>query len=358
MTLIAGYIYGGTVNLVADSAQLSLSEISPRLRQNLPQTNTLGERSPVETDEGWIEEGAQKLYVIANQVILTFAGDVREGYNVLEDLSIRLASTGCVGLSEVLESFFHECKPMKAEFLIGFIEQGHPRLYCCSKKQIKLLSENLHGVSGGAGSQLWFIPPIFSRLLELWNAKASPDTVLVVMTSLLQTCTLNDRTFERGVGGFFNGVQVSPDGVKWCPDTEIVLYSSKHFEKIPRIIIDKFNRDGVTALITSAAGNRLFSPSTRLSQISIETFLNKWGKALLTKRFDEERGYFSFICHDRRIVNIVVAGTTQFDQCLEIKISDPSSVEYTPHFIDHLLRFPIHPVTGQEDRFGIMLNLF
>ena len=75
MTLITGFIYKNTVQIIADSAETIGGQVEDSISTPNGHETSFGEIA--QNNDYTITESAQKIYVVDDKMKLTFAGDVR-----------------------------------------------------------------------------------------------------------------------------------------------------------------------------------------------------------------------------------------------------------------------------------------
>lgn len=275
MTFIAGYIYQGAVHIVADSAEtIGGKNISEVFQQEEHQSTML--ESAVINGEQVIVENANKIYNIHDRFLLAFAGSVYEGIETIRVLLETLAAPGDMRLR--IPEFFKTFEPLHTQFIIGFIEDQQPYMYCYHNSRQKLLiSQNLAICS--IGTNKWIPPEAYGSMInKAFQNSHSQDDLLITAISTVQMTTQGLRTLESGVGGHINGAYITPTGIHWAKDTTYILYSSLHLDKPQTIhVIHKYNRDNAV-FVRSDLIQRIFI--TEFAGISWQELNDKWGTEL------------------------------------------------------------------------------
>jgi hypothetical protein len=359
LTLIIGYIHSdSTVHIVADSAVTLLTKQTNPSSKN-EKTNSFGEIIE-NIDDKIVTESAQKIYNIQNSIIATFSGESIEGKQVLEDLKFEINTTEKIKKTDIISNYFELRKPTLTEYIIGFSENNIPKLYYYKNKGT-LISEKGGYIILGSGSENKFLTvPLIITLEKFYNIKSHPRNLLIFIIALVQCCSLNSLTFFKGVGGFFNGATLFNNRIYWASDSCNILYSSKHFEKAERFIVNKFNRENVTFLTSPKIKKRPFFPELHWLEFTPNQWLEKWIDKLLELNKNLDVHYFVFICYDRRIITVVNKKSDRFLENLKINRIDEINIDFgfSKNMLEKLLSFVVEEKTNKEplDGFGVQFN--
>ena len=358
MTLIIGYIHSdSTVHIVADSA-VTFSGHNDKEPHSL-KTNSFGEL--IECNDGNIViESAQKIYIIQDSIIATFAGQSFEGEQILEDLKLEIKYSENTKLTDIISIFFELRKPTLSEYIIGFSENNVPKIFYY-KKNGYLISEKGGYIILGNGSENDFLTiPLIFTLQKFYDIKSHPSNLLIFIIALIQCCSINSMTFNKGVGGFFNGATLFNNKIYWASDSCNILYSSKHFEKGEKFIVKKFNREKVTFITSPKIQNSTYFPKLHWLSITPNQWIEKWMDKLLELNTNLDVHYFIFICYDRRIITVVNKLSDRFVENLKINRIDETKVDFgfSKNMLEKLLSFPVDEKTNTEpkDGFGVQFN--
>lgn len=360
MTLIVGYIHSdSSLHIVVDSAETFLKH---KKESNIEQNsyNSFGEIIQLE-DDCIVKESAQKIYNLAENILFTFAGEVYEGMQILRDLRYELNSTKDLKVSEIISNYFDFRKPTLSEYIIGFYENNNPKLYYYQKTGNFLNDENSYIILGSGSEDEDINQPLQSFLISLKEITTTKEDVLVCIISILQCCSINILSFARGVGGFYNGACIYKNEIFWANDTCNILYSSKHFEKGEKFIVNKFNRDNVTLVTSPKINKSTFFSDDEGCLLTVQEWQDKWVKILLKLNTDCELDYYVFICFDRRIVTIANRHNSRFSDYIKIIGNNTENVmkfSFSDEMIKILLTYAIDPEAGVEsiDGYGIQFN--
>lgn len=315
MTLVVGYIHSDlSVHLLCDSAESTEENSSDRMEKSI---SSFGETVEFEGTK-IITESAQKINVINESILFSFAGHVTEGKRSLEDLHIRINLSKGLSTSETIKSYFQETQPRQTEYIIGFQENGIAKLLLYCDQCISVHSSKGDIVFIGRGRQVNSITrPLLWGLNVFSKRNENPANSLVFASALLQTCILNAMSFKDGVGGFINGAFVHNGLVHWASDTCNIVYSSKHFEKGDQFLVKKFNRENVTFVGSVKTGAFAYFPLLS-DRPQASNWLKKWFNRLMELDTDCSADYYSFISYDTRIITILKRSNCSFDENLRI----------------------------------------
>lgn len=359
MTLIIGYIHSdSTIHIVADSAVTLIGKQTDSSSKN-EKTNSFGEI--IENfDNQIVTESSQKIYNIHDSIIATFSGQSIEGKQILEDLKFELKTSEKTKITDIISNYFELRKPTLTEYIIGFSENNMPKIYFYKNKG-NLISEKGGCIILGSGSENEFLTiPLIITLEKFYNIKYHPRNLLIFVIALVQCCSLNSMTFSKGVGGFFNGATLFNNNIYWASDSCNILYSSKHFEKAERFIVNKFNRENVTFLTSPKIEKSAFFPELHWLDSTPKQWIENWVEKLLVLNTNFDVHYFIFICYDHRIITVVNKFSDSFLENIKIKRIDDKNVEFgfSKNMLEKLLSFAVDDKTNEEskDGFGVQFN--
>jgi len=360
MTLIVGYIHSdSSIHIVADSAETIDSIDIEKTDYTNESFNSFGEIIHSDNDSLTLES-AQKIFNLNNSIIITFSGQVYEGNGVLRDLKFEIENSKDKKTSDIVSDYFIKRKPSLSEFIIGFRENNNPKIYYY-KNEGCFLTGNGSYVLLGSGSQNELLSsPLIYTLESLNKSRTTSDNLSISLISIIQCCSLNALTFKSGVGGFFNGAYINSNGFHWAKDTCYSMYSSKHFEKGEKFIINKFNRDNVTYVTSPKIKKSAFFPNDFMLKTSPKEWVEKWSTELDNLNTNCILDYYSFICYDRRIVTLISRNNERFEKNITIKQINVNKMDVgiSGLVIQNLLSYPIDPATKEEltDGFGVQFN--
>lgn len=343
---------------MADSAVTLIGKQTDSSSKN-EKTNSFGEI--IENfDDQIVTESAQKIYNIQDLIIATFSGQSIEGQQILEDLKFELKTSEKTKITDIISNYFELRKPTLTEYIIGFSENNIPKIYFYKNKG-NLISEKGNYIILGSGSENNFLTvPLIFTLEKFYDIKSHPRNLLIFVIALVQCCSLNSMTFFNGVGGFFNGATLFNNKIYWASDSCNILYSSKHFDKAERFIVNKFNRENVTFLTSPKIKKSAFFPELHWLECTPSKWIENWVEKLLELNTNFDVHYFVFICYDRRIITVVNKFSDRFLENLKIKRIDENNVEFgfSKNMLEKLLSFVVDEKTNEEpmDGFGVQFN--
>lgn len=359
MTLIIGYIHSDlSAHIVADSAENS-SLSTNKAKENLEQTNSFGEVINTDEKDDLITESAQKIYTIDGKIALSFAGQTIEGKQTLEDLRIFIKSDTTNSIYDKINNFFNQRKPINCEFIVGFTDQNIPKLYYYKKKGF-LIDKPGEFVFLGVGSENSdFTIPISYMLNEFQNNEIPHFRLLIFLIAIVQSFALNILSFQKGVGGFFNGVSIYNNQLHWAKDTCSIVYSAEFFEKTESFIVTKYNRENATFLSSNNIPDSIFHPGQFWADDNSLNWCKRWVKKLVEKNRNCDLDYFCFICYDKRIVTIASKISERFASNLAVKIRDDNKIDFelSNMLLNKILSYQIIPENGDfKNGIGINFN--
>ncbi len=296
MTFIYGYIINETVHIIADSAETS---INYTFIKKIDGRNSLGEIAYID-DKKIVREGAQKIYNIKDKLLLAFAGKVKVGFSVVEEINYELdRPSNNSSIGDKLLNYF-EGKNFNNHFIIGFYENNKPYLFFYhDKDHYKLIDEKQVIISGGTD-----VPEIRSVLsMALRQCVSWSDNhTLITLISMAQAQNITHLTFRNGVGGFFNGAYIGRKGIHWAGDCFLILYSAKSYDKGELFFSYRFNRDNAV-FIVSEVFKKMFT--TEFDRLRIKELRASWGTKIDELIFNGVSKFYVMISYDTGKVVIV-----------------------------------------------------
>lgn len=214
MTLCVGWVQGGAVYLIADSAVTSSA--APTTVQS-----SFGEaHRQVRGD--FVEEGLFKLAPIGNEAIAAFAGNWDQAEKIRDFLTQHWnVLCGDIGAMQaaLLSAFHPSVKEYEVSFLLGWrtndgakLAQWEPATgfrYCD------------HCIIGSAGDSL--LQQLDHAVMEMRRSDMPEERVLPAMSAFCQSLGVHGNLLEQNIGGAMFGVRVDQSGIAWQPDTAYVL---------------------------------------------------------------------------------------------------------------------------------------
>lgn len=293
MTLIAGIIHGGSVVLVADSA-ITIMDSKEVYEGQTPSGSSFGETSTYE-NESWVEDNSQKIIVLKESIICTYAGSQSEGLRVLEDLNLALALRPDASLSIFLKEFLEEINPKNTQYIFGFHEQGRAVMLCHVGSTIMDHEEGTFVLLGNARDNRLIHPPLEVLARHISGKGDVPSVFLAKFVSLAQCYAINANSYQTGVGGHFNGAYVDSSGVSWMEDSFNILYSSYGIEAGEKFAVVRYNRDGATYISSPRKAKSVHFPSLMFLGQTLEQWTEKWFHALLSSERQINARFYIFI---------------------------------------------------------------
>ncbi len=296
MTFIYGYIINETVHIMADSAETSINYNSIR---KIEGRNSLGE-IPYIDDKKVVKEGAQKIYNLKDKLLLTFAGNEKEGVSVVEEINYELDRPSMnYNIGDKLLHYF-EGKSFSNHFIIGFYENNKPYLFFYHDKDHYKLANEKQVITSG-GEDIPEIRTVLGRGLQ--QCVTWPDNyTLTALISMAQAQNISHLTLGKGVGGFFNGAYIGRNGIRWADDCFLILYSAKNYDKGEVFFSGRFNR-GNAAFIICEAFKRVFI--NELDNIQFDKLIETWGNKLDNQINNGIAKFYVMISYDTGKVVII-----------------------------------------------------
>lgn len=306
LTLIVGYIYRNTAQVIADSAITYDNEFVDQFNVQNEEVTAFGE-AVVITDDVTVVESAQKLIQLSTNAVGAFSGISTEGFNTLNDLQIIFRTAAGAPVSNLLQEYFQQNEPKNTDYIIAFHEENQAKLLGYSKKVINIVIRQDVFFMFGSGRDNAILRSAFGAKYNSWisdsQLKAPPDEMLVGAVTTCQLASLNALTINQGAGGFYNGAYVTSDSVIWAPDTFNFMYSWVNMKGASHFVVQKYNRDQGTLFYSTILGGSKILLNMEGS-LPPETWLHKWREYLLQKAMRAEADYFVFTSYDRMIASI------------------------------------------------------
>lgn len=355
MTLIMGYILNNTTYIVADSALTNTDYLISQSGGSPQKYTAFGDLIDYAKDEV-VTDGGQKIIVINNSLICTYAGSLTEANTILEDLDVRIKIYNSTPISEILITFFEEHSPKETNYIIAFHENGVSKMFWYEHYGEVIEKNGTYVVLGTGNENSLFREPLKISLNDIASKSYPPDVFLVHLVSLMQCLSINALSFNEGVGGHFNGAYTNQKGINWLSDICYIVYSSHNIEKSPMLPVKIYNRDSAT-IVTSPMNIhwQVLFPKATFIPMTLDQWLHMWHKNLLETHRVLKSPYYVFIGNDRRVIVIVNSSINNLDSYLELAERNFSLVPIMLEepLVNELLSYAINPETGQEDNFGI-----
>jgi hypothetical protein len=309
MTLVIAKIFKNSIHIVADSVvTIDIDESN----ENITEYSSFGE-SNIHNDKNMVLERVNKIDIINNDILFSFAGSEREGLEHFNTLSNLLFGKNKTEAKEIIENFYLNNIFSDSELVIAYISST-PFLFHINKKKITLYSNDKDIVIIGSGSEDGLLMgQILASLFNIDDRISTFDEYLIFLVAICQSSCINSFSIKNGVGGFFNGAYVKYDSINWADDTAYILYSSNNFNG-DKFIIEKFNRDTIV-YVKSEEDIKIFYSNYNINFYKTEVELNSyWENELihLSNNFDFK--YIVFICVDYRNVTVLNTKKPGFNQ--------------------------------------------
>lgn len=226
MTYCIGWKSPSHAFLLADSA---ITSPQPLTRQ----TTSFGEQHT--NDHGQSVQERSLKVINYGVAALTYAGDQRLALSIAGSLKLLLDQGGEVlpSFRQALEINNPQPSGRSAALLLAFHDSAGPRLIFCDSGEC----EEFHEIE--RIEQIGSIDEEHARLShDLLNSISSlaynRNLTLSAVIAFIQSYGIHSYLLERGVGGFFAGIAVGPEGVTWQPDLSYMLYNADHDEAFSR----------------------------------------------------------------------------------------------------------------------------
>lgn len=321
MTLIIGYVYKDTVQVVVDSAGTLIGDTSSIRDSEFAKTTSFGELVSNDENDSVVIENAQKLFALHDGILCAISGSVYEAISIVRDLETVLKFRK-TEISSVLLDFFSTLGSVECNFILAFYENNIPMLfsYVNSKQFGFCLRGSL--IALGSGSENYVLTThielALNQFINVEDNKLSSDELLVSVISILQSNVINTKTFREGVGGVINGAYVGNKGIEWAKDTIYAVYSDKHYDKTEPFFVFKLNRENVLTTISSY-NRKLIRKSFFPDGFSeMELFLERWKLIFNSIYFDLKATYYVFLSYDRRIITVLPSYHFAFNNIFKI----------------------------------------
>ncbi|MBP6755091.1 MAG: hypothetical protein KA210_03005 [Bacteroidia bacterium] len=309
MTLVIATIFRNSIHIVADSVVTTDIDES---NESVVEYTSFGELN-TQNDENIVLERVNKIELINDNILFSFAGSEREGIEHYKKISDLLIGKNKSDVGDIIEKYYSINVFKECEIVLAYIDIS-PYLFCLNKHEIKLFSDDKSMVVLGSGSEdNNLMSQILATLFNTADRVRTFDEYLVLLVSVCQSSCTNSYSIKYGVGGFFNGAYVKYDSIKWADDTVYFLYSSNNFEN-ERFIIEKFNRNN-TVYINSFKGLNCFHSNYNMNYYkSEEELLKVWNDELVYLSNDFTFKYLVFISFDYRNVTVLNSEKPDFNQ--------------------------------------------
>ena len=358
MTLIVGFIHNNSVHIVADSVSTKIKNAYVDFHP-IKNVSSFGE-PVISNDEVMIEESDQKIYSLDERIVLAYSGNVTKGSAVLADLKKALTGMANSEISDFLIKYFKIKKPQTVSFIIGYIEEGKSKMFTfdSDSRSIGINDSNGSFLHFGSGTQIGQLSSALITILKnFYKEGHNNEDFSIGVTTFLQSAAINNTTHEQGVGGFFNGIYVTTEGVLWTPDSVNILCSSLAFEKALNLgIVFKLNLKGAVAIHYSE-GSFIFGPEVGWDSEIDKILTSKAIFKEVNKRISTlEPKYYCVISTDLQVAIIVKRFQNSSDTYISFEW-DSNGLKFTlTEFIKENL-IPVSPKTNLPDTTGKTVKL-
>ena len=214
MTYIVGWKYKGNIYLTSDSA------ITREVEKTSAAESSVGEKQ-VSTTNLSINEESFKLFQIDADCIIAISGDVANAVELVQQIR---SYTTEGDRSQHLDKICKSSCGKKIDVIIGLIHEKKPRLFVFKSESTTYFQEKDNYVCLGSGVGQLALRT--HRLIEsISEIKLTPTKRLALLVSGHLLFSLNEDVYHKGVGGLFNGVRISKNGIQWNEDIAYVFYS-------------------------------------------------------------------------------------------------------------------------------------
>lgn len=347
MTLILGCIHEDlTVHIIADSAvTFTNHDVSKGQTRNTDLSmNSFGEN--IESDENQtVKEISNKVYKLSPTVLAAFSGSTFEGRQTLEELAIRLKIFSDTECSHVISDFFKEACPSHSEYIIAFINESYPMIYYYKLKEAGFINKPKNYIILGNAVEMEYIVEPFEMYLNLFlKSQIQPEKLCVILVALLESLSINSRSFHSGVGGYFNGAFLSKDKITWNADVCNFMYSFRIVDKkeSEKFVLTKYNRDDAVYVRSSKIGEAVFMNSSFGIKPDYHKWKVKWEAELKSRSSQLSADYVVFMCYDSRIITIFLTSGKKFQQLLPVfKVAENEiEIRMSKILLHYLLKHP------------------
>lgn len=336
MTLCLGIRTKSEAFLVADSAvTYNSGGHLKRLKSTVGEIQISGAKT--------IEESAQKVWEITNNVAITFAGNVNLGNSLAEVI------VACVKrknpIKQSIEKAFLACGPIEkdnplhqVEFLVLDASNGKLDLFYSNTR-----TQIIHLIPQGSSVLFGSVPDDVRKQInecayKVKILKVTGNDALATWITILLSITSHRPMMENGVGGMFSGAWANRDGLKHHPDMLFLQYFSKLDSAQTMETSYCVNRDRLSLFSGSARGGNIGPP--------FPSWQKKWKEKLTNFHDDAIFDYVSILdLSARRFAVINMAGNrVGSDLMFEIK-----GKKVIIHFSERLREYLYSEHSGGHD---------
>jgi len=249
-----------------------------------------------------VEESLLKIVPIAPDTVVAFAGDVNLATMLIEFLKENL------DITESFESLFDSVnvslgpfgKDRQVELLLA-----HSSI---NGKAILIKWDTVHGfdVTNSdyyqIGSLTSYHAALTPMVLSIFaNGKLSPDRILAMLTSVVQSYGVHDNLIDQNIGGIIFGLSVHNGNIIWQEDTNFILYDPS-FASV--VCISAFVRDNVLIVCSSLSDDtRIFAHSTSI--LSMQKWLETWSSFVFDHLNSDQYKYWVFLSTSGKVITVL-----------------------------------------------------
>jgi hypothetical protein len=237
MTYIVGWKFKGNIYLTSDTA------ITRTLKADNINVTSVGESVYSNANEH-INEEAHKLFQIGDDCIIAVTGNIEDAIEFVDNIRKYSVKND---RETYVSDFYKDYYGFDA--IIGLISNNIPKLYSLRGNLSDPLKEVKDHICLGSGMNI-LNKKTESLIKSISKLKLYPTERLAFLVSGHQLFSINTNSLSYGVGGVFNGVRLSTNGVQWNEDISYILYSKDTiYDKRQNIITEEsfivfaFNRE-------------------------------------------------------------------------------------------------------------------
>ena len=242
MTYCLGWKTQTCAYLVADTATTSPRPLST-LRSSFGEQHVSGVKEN-------IQEGALKI-ISAHNAGITFSGDSRLGYEVVETLrmAVKAGVAPQPALKRAIDSNINPGGELDLSVLYAFVEGGDAHLISFNRDHDRCYVEHAPGdlVQLGylVGQEGTFVCQISDAFLGKLRMELGGSSLLACALGLCQSYGIHNVLLTHRAGGAFVGAFVDASGFHWQPDIAYLLFTPGEPNFSEHAAVFPFVRDDV-----------------------------------------------------------------------------------------------------------------
>jgi len=231
------------------------------------ETSSLGELS-ISRENVKVEEGINKVYRIAEDLLISFAGDVSLFFQVFENIKKYFYDLSALKAIELGINSVRTTGILELQLLIGFKSNDNLYLYSFNTLFDNQLKEHsdLEFVHIGSLSSTNLGERIKNTFLNSFAKEKSNSFISqIYLHFLIQSYSIYEPTMEVGVGGLYNSAFITKKNVNFIDDTSIIIYEPLTNQNtiVPIGICNYFNRwDAFIYNSTISNSKEIFIPDS------------------------------------------------------------------------------------------------